>query len=141
MSLSGLQPTFPKLGNTCWFVQSLASPVVHVFLLTNNRLCARLRGRASVRGLTCALCPPYPEEGAAIISHCRKGRWRELVLFAHSYGDGDEARLEFKPKSSGLEAWHLASMRWGPRDHPDLDSKSSLPPPTLMLAVGMGKQT
>lgn len=63
------------------------------------------------------------------------------MLFVHSYGDDDEARLEFKPKSSGLEAWHLASMRRGPRDHPDLGSKSSLPPPTLMLAVGMGKQT
>lgn len=93
------------------------------------------------RGLTCALSPPYPEEGAAVISHSRNGRWRDLALFVHSYRDGNEARLEFKPKSSGLEAWHLASMRQGPRDHPDLGSKPSLPPPILMLVVGLGKQT
>lgn len=64
-----------------------------------------------------------------------------LALFVHSYRDGNEARLEFKPKSSGLEAWHLASMRQGLRHHPDLGSKPSLPPPILMLVVGMGKQT
>ena len=93
------------------------------------------------RGLTCAPSPPYPEEGAATISHSRNGRWRELVLFAHSYRGSNEARLEFKPKSSGLKAWHLASMRRRPRDHPDRGPKPSLPLPILMLVMGMGKQT
>lgn len=62
------------------------------------------------------------------------------MLCVHCYRDGNAVRLELKSKSSDLEAWPVASVRGGPRDHTDLGSKPTVPPPTLMLG-GRGRFT
>lgn len=99
VSLSLKRPAayISKLGNACCFVQSLASPVVNVFLFTNKDLCQAQGNCFQGVGLTCALSPPYPERGVSSHIPGMGGGGTLRCLF--TYRDGNEARLEFKPNS------------------------------------------